>query len=230
MRYVPLLALALALGLAGCQGTDQSTDENASSDQMQTQESEWIRPFNGQNFDGWSKHGGAATYRVENGTVVGTSVRNSENTFMCTNATYGDFELRFETRVHDSLNSGVQIRSKIRQEDDRVYGPQVEIEASLQEGAEAGYVYGEATGRGWLHPDEELQPTTVFQDGEWNGYRVVAEGPRIRTWVNGQPIADLTHEEIYQNHREGRICLQVHGLGDEGPYEVSWRNIRVREL
>ena len=32
----------------------------------------------------------------------------------------------------------------------RVFGPQVEIEGSGANGAEAGYVYGEATGRGWL--------------------------------------------------------------------------------
>lgn len=55
--------------------------------------------------DAYPKHGGAATYRMENAAVVGTTTPNSENTFLCTNETFDDFELEFETMVHDSLNS-----------------------------------------------------------------------------------------------------------------------------
>ncbi len=65
---------------------------------------------------------------------------------LCTKADYADFELRFQVKVDNGLNSGVQIRSKSLPEKDngRVHGPQSEIEASP---GEAGYVYGEATGR-----------------------------------------------------------------------------------
>ena len=51
------------------------------------------------------------------------------------------------------LNSGVQIRSTLigDKHGGRVNGPQVEIEASGEKGAEAGYVYGEAIG-GWMTP------------------------------------------------------------------------------
>ena len=129
--------------------------------------------------------------------------------------------LEFDVRVHDRLNSGVQIRSSVR-DDGRVYGPQVEIEA--------GYIYGEATGRGWLTPDERRSAHTIFRDGAWNHYRVRAEGPRIQTWANGQKVADLTHEEIYAAHPDGRIGLQVHGVGDEGPYEVRWRALQLAPL
>lgn len=224
-----LLIVILAIGLVGCQGSEQESGE-PSGTSTPTSGGGWTHLFPGENFEGWSKHGGAATYELQDSTIIGTSVRNSENTFLCTNETYGDFELRFETRVHDSLNSGVQIRSRVRADDDRVYGPQVEIEASLEEGAEAGYIYGEGMGIGWITPDDSLEPTMVFQDGLWNQYRILADGSRIQTWVNGRQISDLTAEEIYQDHREGRICLQVHGVGDEGPYDVAWRNIQTREL
>jgi hypothetical protein len=44
-------------------------------------------------------------------------------------------------------------------------------------------------------------------------------------------VADLTHEEIYKTHPKGHIGLQVHGIGaGTGPFDVSWRNIRIREL
>ena len=113
----------------------------------------------------------------------------------------------------------------------RVYGPQVEIEASGQKGAEAGYVYGEATGRGWLTPEARLIPHKRMKDGEWNKFRVVAKGPRIQTWINGEAVEDLTDEAIYKTHPGGFIGLQVHGIRQgTGPYEVAWRAIRVRPL
>ncbi|MGB0334354.1 MAG: 3-keto-disaccharide hydrolase, partial [Opitutales bacterium] len=68
-----------------------------------------------------------------------------------------------------------------------------------------------------------------FKNGEWNQYRIVAEGPRIRTWINGEPVADLTDEETYKSHPEGFVGLQVHShrVAD---VEIKWRNIRIREL
>ena len=196
--------------------------------------------FDGKTLEGWVQKNGTATYRVENGTIVGQTTEGSPNSFLCTEKEYCDFELEFEVKVHNSLNSGVQIRSKTKEKPTgkrkndqvgRVYGPQVEIEASGTNGAEAGYVYGEATGRGWLTPKERLIPHKHFKDGEWNKYRVVAKGPRIQTWINGNPIEDLTDEEAFKTHPCGFIGLQVHGVKKgTGPYDVAWRNIRIKEL
>ena len=70
-----------------------------------------------------------------------------------------------------------------------------------------------------------------MQDGEWNSFRILAQGPRIQTWINGQPIEDIADEEIYQTHPSGFIGLQVHGIREgTGPYEVAWRNIRIKRL
>ena len=113
----------------------------------------------------------------------------------------------------------------------RVNGPQVEIEASGANGAEAGYVYGEATGRGWLTTPDRLKPHKHFKDGEWNQFRIVAQGPKIETWINGVKIETLVDEEIYKTHSKGFIGLQVHGIRKgTGPYEVSWKNIKIKEL
>ena len=196
----------------------------------------WVELFDGKSLTGWIQKNGTATYRVENGTVVGKTNEGSPNSFLCTPRDYADFELEFEVKDANELNSGVQIRSKTQaakgdEKFGRVYGPQVEIEASGAEGAEAGYVYGESTKFGWLTAKERLKPHKHFKDGEWNKFRVVAKGPRIQTWINGQAIEDLTHEEIYKDHPTGFIGLQVHGIGKgSGPYEVAWRNIRLREL
>lgn len=179
--------------------------------------------FDGKTLKGWEQHGGDAVYKVKDGAVVGHSVPNTPNSFLCTKERFKNFELLFEVKVDDALNSGVQVRSNIKG-NDRVYGTQVEVEAAP---GEAGYIYGEATGRGWLSKDRSKKDT--FKNGEWNKFRVLARGSNIKTWVNGEPVADLDVPEGIK--LEGFIGLQVHGVGGrEKPLYVSWRNIKIREL
>jgi hypothetical protein len=184
--------------------------------------------FNGKNLDGWSQRNGTATYRIENGAIVGKTSEGSPNSFLCTDKLYGDFELKFDVKVDTALNSGVQIRSQSQGDTPagRVNGPQVEISLDGM----AGYVYGEAAG-GWMTPAEDRKSHKTFKDGEWNAYHVVAFGNTIQVWVNGVQISDLTHEERFKSHPKGFIGLQVHGIGGgQGPYEVRWRNLKLRDL
>ncbi len=184
--------------------------------------------FNGKNLEGWSQRNGTATYRVEGNAIVGKTSEGSPNSFLCSNKLYGDFELKFDVKVDRELNSGVQIRSQSVGDtpDGRVNGPQVEISLDGM----AGYVYGESAG-GWMTPEGDRKPHQTFKDGEWNSYHVVAYGNTIQTWINGQQISDLTHEERFQTHPKGFIGLQVHGIAKgTGPYEVRWRNLKLRDL
>jgi len=192
----------------------------------------WVDLFDGQTLKGWTQRNGTATYRVEDGAIVGKTSEGSPNSFLCTDKRYGKFELTFEVMVDDSLNSGVQIRSHTRGNDPngRVNGPQVEIEASGPSGAHAGYIYGEAAG-GWMTPEDKLVPHKHFKDGQWNAFRVLAVGPTIKVWINDVMISDLTHAEKYKTHPEGFVGLQVHGVGaGAGPFEVRWRNLKIREM
>lgn len=185
----------------------------------------WVPLFNGKDLSGWSQKNGIATYRVENGIVVGKTAEGSPNSFMCTIKDYGDFELTFEVNDDPGLNSGVQIRSLSKADfnNGRVHGPQVEIETSP---GESGYVYSEGTGRGWITKQQPIKDAYV--NGKWNRFVVRAKGDRIQTWVNGKSIADIRDPE---SSMKGFIGLQVHGIKrDTGPFEVRWRDIRVREL
>jgi len=203
---------------------------------------EWVDLFDGESIDGWIVRSGTNTYRVEDGTIVGTVVEGSPNTFLCTQKEYGDFILEFEVKVDTELNSGVQFRSLVAGDNtvttriregkeietklpkDRVYGYQVEIAASPH----AGNVYDEARRAAFLD-DFEDNPAAqkAFKDKEWNHYRVECRGDRIRTWVNGIAAADFTDSVT----AKGIIGLQVHGLSRNfAPYEVRWRNIRIQEL
>lgn len=195
----------------------------------------WQPLFDGKTLDGWIQKNGKASYQVEDGTIVGETAPGSPNSFLCTVEEYGDFELEFEVKlIDDELNSGVQIRSQTKpakgdQQFGRVNGPQVEIEASWEKGAESGYIYGEACG-GWMTPKDKLVPHKLFKNGEWNKYRIVAKGPKIMTWINGEQVSDLTDAAKFESHPKGFIGLQVHSVGDKGPYQVAWRDIKIKVL
>ena len=197
--------------------------------------------FDGKTLNGWTQLNGTADYRVEKGTIIGKTKEGSPNSFLCSDKLYGDFELHFQVKlINNELNSGVQIRSQCKELTDkekargdkhgRVNGPQVEIEATKEKGAESGYVYGEALG-GWMTPKSDLTPHNYFKNGEWNQYRIVAKGHRIQTWVNGNKVSNLVDKEKHKSHSKGFIGLQVHSIKKgSGPYEVTWKDIKIKEF
>jgi hypothetical protein len=188
----------------------------------------WKPLFNGKNLDGWEQRNGTATYRVEGDAIVGKTAEGSPNSFLCSVKEYGDFELKFEVKVDDALNSGVQIRSKTKggTKDGRVHGPQVEIATN----GTAGFVYGEALPKaGWLSTDmDNPKAKAAFKKGDWNKFLVKANGKSIKTWVNDVPVTDLVDDK--SGMPSGFIGLQVHSIKKgTGPYEVRWKNLSIKD-
>jgi catechol 2,3-dioxygenase-like lactoylglutathione lyase family enzyme len=199
----------------------------------------WKPLFDGSSLSGWTQRGGKARYTIEGDEIVGTSVPNTPNSFLCTNNDYGDFVLELEFKVHPQLNSGVQVRSQVFDEEraverngkkrtiapGRVHGYQVEIDPS--ERAWTGGIYDEGR-RGWLDDLADNEPARkAFKPGEWNKFRIECRGDSIKTWLNDVPAADL-HDGMTPR---GFVALQVHGVGDKtDPRDVRWRNIRIQEI
>jgi hypothetical protein len=183
--------------------------------------------FDGKTLDGWRQLGGKAKYEVADGAIVGSSVPNTSNSFLCTAKNYEDFILELEFKVDAALNSGVQVRSNSLPDyhKGQVHGYQVEIDPSDR--AWTGGIYDEGR-RGWLFDLKNNEPARkAFKQGEWNQFRIQVVGDSIKTWLNGVPAADLKDSMT----RSGFIALQVHGVGDrQEPLQVRWRNIRIKEL
>jgi len=139
------------------------------------------------------------------------------------------FKVKF---LNYQLNSGVQIRSNDDNKNKRVNGPQVELAATKKLGSRSGYIYGEACG-GWMTPEDKLTHHNYVKNDSWNEVRIITKGARIQTWLNGNKVSDLTNEEKFKSHPNGFIGLQVHSIPEgkgTGPYEVTWKNIRIKEL
>lgn len=207
----------------------------------------FVRLFDGKSIDEWVQRGGEAQYAVEEGAIVGTSVADTPNSFLCTPRDYGDFVLELELKVDSRLNSGVQFRSlcfdkpqvyegeqpdgkpfKRKVAAGRVHGYQCEIDPSPR--AYSGGIYDEGR-RGWLFnlAGDARQPAReAFRVGEWNHYRIEARGDSIKTFVNGVPAADLKDDWT----ASGFIALQVHRIGNPAMAgaQVRWRNLWIKEL
>lgn len=198
--------------------------------------------FDGKNLDGWTRQGGKHAYAAVDGAVVGTSVQGEPNGFLCTDRVFTNFILTLEFFPDPKLNSGVQIRSNALDTEQtvewttasgekkskkipagRVHGYQVEIDPTPR--AFSAGVYDEGR-RGWLNDLKDNEPARkAFKPNAWNKLRIEANGPSIRTWLNGVPAADLTDDLT----PAGFIGLQVHSAKEPGG-QVKWRNIRLEEL
>jgi hypothetical protein len=197
----------------------------ASCDQKPKDDTPWVPLFDGENLEGWTVKGGTAEYSVENGAVVGTTKHNTPNTFLTTDALYGDFILELDYLVDSTMNSGIQIRSNSIPEyqNGRVHGYQIEIDPSDR--AWSAGIYDEGR-RGWLNPLTENEAAQkAFKQNEWNHYRIEAIGDTIKTWINGVPAAHLVDDAT----ATGFIALQVHSIGEnqKAGTEIQWKNIRI---
>lgn len=187
---------------------------------------QWKSLFNGKDLSGWNQKNGKAIYKVENGEIVGTTVANTPNSFLCTNEEYGDFIFEVTLKVENAMNSGVQFRSLSTPdfENGRVHGYQMEVDPTTR--AWSGGIYDEAR-RGWLYiPSMNPEGQKAFKMGDWNKYRIEAIGNNIRTFINDIPVSHLVDDMT----PKGLIALQVHAIyGDmkEG-MKIRWKDIRIQ--
>jgi len=195
--------------------------------------------FNGKDLSGWVQKGGKAKFTAENGEIVGTTVPDTPNSFLCTEREFANFILELEFKVDPGLNSGVQIRSRASETQSietwsgkevkfpagRVHGLQVEIDPSDRAWTAGIHCEG---GGGWLNDLKDNEPARkAFKKGEWNKLRIEATGDSIKTWLNGVPAADLKNDVI----PKGFIALQVHSIGKRTDVlQVRFRNLRLQEL
>lgn len=179
---------------------------------------EEITLFNGKDLSGWEQYGTEKWY-VENGLLICESGPDKGYGYLATRAYYDDYELSLEFRQEKDGNSGVFIRSWVEPVA-YVHGWQVEVAPT---GCDTGGIY-ESYGRGWLAQIPE-EKENILKYGDWNQLKIRVQGDNVKTWLNGEPMVDLTDAQIGRG--KGRIALQIH---DGGGIKVAWRNIDLKTL
>jgi hypothetical protein len=173
--------------------------------------------FNGKDLTGWKIYGTEKWY-VEDGLLVCESGPDKQYGYLGTEKFYKNFDLTLEFIQVSDGNSGVFFRSTI--EGTKIAGWQCEV---APKGHDTGGIY-ESYGRGWLKQIDE-DKENILKPGEWNTMRIRVVGDRVQTWLNGQPMVDLSDEKI--GKANGSIALQIH---EGGGIKVKWRNLVIEEL
>lgn len=187
---------------------------------------QWQPLFNGKNLSGWKQLGGAATYQVLNGEIVGTTVANTPNSFLITEKIYSDFIFETDVKLESPTNSGIQFRSNSRADylNGKVFGYQSEIDPSDRNWS--GGIYDES-GRGWLYPMDLNENNKIqLNTGQWYRYRIECNGENIKTFINGKLMAHV----IDNLSGKGFFALQVHSVSNENEAgkTIRWKNIRIQ--
>jgi putative heme-binding domain-containing protein len=170
--------------------------------------------FDGTSLAGWETvEADARWWKAADGMLVGGSLAEHvpHNTFLSTKERFGNFELSFTIRVRGAegfINSGIQIRSERVPNSSEMSGYQVDAGpgwwGKLYDESRRNRVIGE--------PLDAAAVDTAIKPDDWNAYRIRAEGPRIRSWINGVPALDY-REPDPGIPLEGHIGFQVHGGG-----------------
>jgi putative membrane-bound dehydrogenase-like protein len=184
--------------------------------------------FDGKSLDGWeTRPGEEKWWKVQDGMLTGGSLDENvpNNTFITTKKRYANFDLRLKVKLTKGsgfMNSGVQIRSIRVPDNHEMSGYQVDAGVDwwgkLYDESRRNKVVGE--------PVDAAGIKATAKDWEWNDYRILCEGGRIRSWINGVAALDYTEADP-KIPQEGLIGLQTHG---GGKLLAQFKDISIREL
>jgi hypothetical protein len=67
----------------------------------------------------------------------------------------------------------------------------------------------------------------AIKNGDWNEYRIIANGNHLQHFVNGVLMSDVTDNDTVNRRFSGLLGVQVH-VGP--PMRIAYRNIRLKKL
>ncbi len=184
--------------------------------------------FDGKTLNGW-ENDQPSLWRVQQGCIVGGTLEAKipHNYFLATKESYANFILKLDFKLLGDntkgfVNSGVQIRSQRIPKSTEMIGYQCD----LGDPTWWGCIYDESRRNKVMAQSNMDAVNQVLKRNDWNHYEIRAEGPRIRTYINGRLAVDYTEadQDIPQH---GHIGIQIHS---GGPAEIWVRNITLDKL
>jgi hypothetical protein len=183
--------------------------------------------FDGRTLGGWE--GDLKWWRVQDGAITGgsTTEKVPKNSFLATTRSFQNFDLRLKIKLTGDpktgmINSGVQIRSLRVPDHHEMSGYQVDAGDKWW-----GKLYDESRRNKVIaEPIDAAAADAAVKRDDWNDYRILAEGPRIRSWINGVPALDYTETDP-AIALDGKVALQVHS---GGMALVQFKDIAITEL
>jgi len=179
--------------------------------------------FDGKTLNGWE--GDLKVFRVADGAIVAGTLEDKipRNEFLCTTATYGDFELRLKFKLlgGDNANAGVQFRTKRIPNNHEVSGYQADMGVGWW-----GALYDESRRNKVLIGPDQAKMKDVVKANDWNDYVIRAEGNHIQLWINGFQTVDYTETDP-SVETSGVIAVQIHA---GPPSQALYKDITLLDL
>lgn len=199
----------------------------------------FVPMFNGHDLTGWE--GAPGWWEVRDGILTAESTPEKpcgrSHYLYWKSATPADFEMKATFRISGDANSGIQFRSEIRPEWD-IWGYQADLDSA---GVYTGCLYQHDRGlvaqRGERVKIDAAGKRTVsalgdagellkaVRPGQWNEYRILAEGPHFTLWINGVCMCQVEDHQAHFASTRGIIALQMH---QGPPMKVEFKDLRIR--
>jgi hypothetical protein len=183
--------------------------------------------FDGRSLDGWE--GDAQWWRVQDGALTGgsTTEKIPRNFFLASTRSFQNFELKLKVKVTGDhatglINSGIQIRSMRVPGRPAMSGYQVDAGEKYW-----GDLYDEhRRDKPLTKAIDSAATLAAVRPTGWNDYVIRAEGPRIRSWINGVLSHDYTETDP-TIAADGKLGIQIHSGGIA---LVQVKDVTIEEL
>lgn len=238
--FKQLLMLVTTAFMAGSCNNPARDHPVAGTDSAASGNAGFVQIFDGKTFTGWA--GDTSVWKIDSGSFIGEITpknRPKANTFLIWRGEKpADFEFKAEYRISADGNSGINYRSEeLKDIPYALKGYQLDIDGANQY---TGQNY-EERGRGFLayrgqkvRLEANSKPIitdsvgnmdslkTLIKDNDWNSLYMVVKGNRMKHYINGVLMSDVTDNDSTNRKFEGWLGLQAHVL----PHmKVEYRNI-----
>jgi hypothetical protein len=217
---------------------------NALTAQAQ-QTGQFIKMFDGKSMKGWEAD--TTFWKVKDNSFVGEVTAKTPiktNTFLIWRGGLpANFEFKAKYKISPEGNSGVNYRSEEL--------PDIKYALKgYQADIDGGNVYSgqnyEERGRGFLAKRGEIallktdkEPTITgsvgnsdalkrnIKEGDWNEIHIIVKNNRMKHYINGVLMSDVTDEDLVKRKMKGLLGLQVHVMAT---MKVEYRDLYIKQL
>jgi hypothetical protein len=207
-----VLAVVLGFALLSCHSSRHAAGDG------------WISLFDGKSLEGWKVGDNAATFSVENGTIVAHG--NTAHLFYegpVKDHNFKNFEFKAEVMTEPGSNSGIYFHTQFQQGGWPAKGYEVQVNNSHTDWRRTGSLYAV----------QDVKEVYV-KDNEWYTESFSVQGKRVIIKINDKIVVDYTEPDNVQRPADmagrvisnGTFALQGHDPNSK----VYFKNIMVKPL
>jgi hypothetical protein len=176
--------------------------------------------FNGKDLTNFKAAESKEFWRVEDGILIGENNAAKKENYLWTEKEYGDFVLEFDARWKSATDRGVDTGIEMRK-------PKIQLQLGISGSLRVDMTGCFYTGGQTAYPEAgqaKDRKNLLKPEGQWNTFRIQAEGDTFTCWINGQKASEYTDSKF---SGAAPLGLQVHG---GVVMKCEYRNLKIAGL